>query len=277
MENLKETILTLEISDKSKKVYLSLLNRLGKNKFKFPVKSPEKQDYIQEFLGQFPKYSTKLDMLNVIIVIRNSKDLKTERLKELRKAYQKERISDNVEVMNKKGKELLTLEQFKEKMDQAFNKEQYDKYIINYLWSTYGVRSADVDVEIVKSKKAMIDKKQNYLYLGKAGVKYIRNNYKTISTYGEKTHAIEDDKFIKSVKQLGLGNVLSKGQIGNALRKLMIDSHNESDVFKLIIDDAYDKEDTERINQLSDTRGTNISTVKSFYNVNASQDIIREL
>jgi len=45
----------------------------------------------------------------------------------------------------------------------------------------------------------------------------------------------------------------------------------------MLIDDAYDKEDTERINQLSESRGTNITTIRNFYNVNKGNEIIREL
>lgn len=277
MEELKNIINDLEVSDKSKKVYLSLLNRMGKHKFKFPLKNPEKQDYIQEFLEQFPKYSTKLDMLNLIIVLRNAKDLKTDKLKELRKTFQKNRINNNVETMNQKAKELLTLEQFKQKMNEAYDKEQYEKYIINYLWSNYGTRSKDVDVEIVKSKKAMTNPEQNYLHLGKSGVTWFRNNYKTSKTYGKKQHLIKEEKFVNAVKELGLGNVLSGGQIGNALRKLMISNQNESDIFKMLVDEAYDREDTERINELSESRGTNITTVRNFYNVNKGNEIIREI
>ena len=277
MEELKNMINELEVSNKSKKVYLSLLNRLGKNKFKFPMKTPEKQDYVKEFLEQFPKYSTKLDMLNLVIVLRNAKDLKTDKLKELRKTFQKNRINDNVETMNQKAKELLTLEQFKQKMDEAYDKEQYEKYIVNYLWSNYGTRSKDVDVEIVKSKKAMTDPQQNYLHLAKSGVTWFRNNYKTSKTYGKKQHLIKEEKFVNAVKELGLGKVLSGGQIGNALRKLMIEKMSEADVFKMLIDDAYDNEDTERINELSESRGTNITTIRNFYNVNKGNEIIREL
>jgi len=277
MEELKNMINDLEVSDKSKKVYLSLLNRMGKHKFKFPMKTPQKESYVQEFLEQFPKYSTKLDMLNLVIVLRNAKDLKTDKLKELRKTFQKNRINDNVETMNQKAKELLTLEQFKQKMDEAYDKEQYEKYIVNYLWSNYGTRSKDVDVEIVKSKKAMTDPEQNYLHLAKSGVTWFRNNYKTSKTYGKKQHLIKEEKFVNAVKELGLGNILSGGQIGNALRKLMIEKMSEADVFKMLIDDAYDNEDTERINELSESRGTNITTIRNFYNVNKGNEIIREL
>jgi hypothetical protein len=45
----------------------------------------------------------------------------------------------------------------------------------------------------------------------------------------------------------------------------------------MIIDDAYDKKDTERINELSKTRGSSIPTIKGNYNVNAEKEIIREL
>jgi len=277
MEELKNMINELDVSDKSKKVYLSLLNRMGKHKFKFPMKTPERSDYIEEFLREFPKYSTKLDLLNLVIVLRNAKDLKTDKLKELRKTFQKNRINDNVETMNQKGKELITLEQFKQKMDEAYDKEQYEKYIVNYLWSNYGTRSKDVDVEIVKSKKAMTDPQQNYLHLSKSGVTWFRNNYKTSKTYGKKQHLIKEEKFVNSVKEVGLGKVLSGGQIGNALRKLMIEKMSEADVFKMLIDDAYDKEDTERINELSESRGTNITTIRNFYNVNKGNEIIREI
>ncbi len=277
MEELKNMINELDVSDKSKKVYVSLLNRMGKHKFKFPMKTPERSDYIEEFLREFPKYSTKLDLLNLVIVLRNAKDLKTDKLKELRKTFQKNRINDNVETMNQKAKELLTLEQFKQKLNESYDKEQYEKYIVNYLWSNYGTRSKDVDVEIVKSKKAMTDQQQNYLHLAKSGVTWFRNNYKTSKTYGKKQHLIKEEKFVNAVKELGLGNILSGGQIGNALRKLMIENHNESDIFKLLIDHAYDNEDTERINELSETRGTNITTIRNFYNLNADKQIIREL
>ena len=54
MEELKQVDETLEVSDKSKKVYLSLVNRLGKLKFKFPLKKIEKESYVSEFLSQLP-------------------------------------------------------------------------------------------------------------------------------------------------------------------------------------------------------------------------------
>jgi len=51
----------------------------------------------------------------------------------------------------------------------------------------------------------------------------------------------------------------------------------EGDMFKMLIDSAYKKKDTEEINRLSESRGTAISTIKSNYNVNATPEIISKL
>ena len=83
MEELKKVEETLGVSDKSKKVYMSLVNRLGKFKFKFPLKEIEKEIYVSEFISQIPKESTRFDLLNHIIVIRNTRfsDKKNEGVK----------------------------------------------------------------------------------------------------------------------------------------------------------------------------------------------------
>jgi len=79
---------------------------------------------------------------------------------------------------------------------------------------------------------------------------------------------------VKSHKE---GKVLEGNQIGNALRKLMIKKMSEADVFKMLIDNSYYKEDTEKINELSKFRGTNIETILNFYNVNKKKEVIREM
>ena len=65
--------------------------------------------------------------------------------------------------------------------------------------------------------------------------------------------------------------------MNNQLKKLLINKMNEARVFKMIIDEAYDDKDTERINELSKSRGTSIATIKSFYNVNMEHEIIKQL
>jgi hypothetical protein len=61
------------------------------------------------------------------------------------------------------------------------------------------------------------------------------------------------------------------------MRKLLIGKMNEARIFKMLIDDAYEKKNTEEINRLSKSRGTSINTIKSFYNINAEEEVIKEL
>ena len=78
--DLKELINEKEISESSKKVYLSLLKRMEKAKFKPPMKANEKLTYVKEHVSSFENPNTRLDMLNLIIVLRNIKELSVDKL-----------------------------------------------------------------------------------------------------------------------------------------------------------------------------------------------------
>jgi len=275
MDTYVQLIKDKDIGEKSKKVYISILSRLIKDGFKFPVKKVEKQAYVKEFLTKYDKPATRLDLLNVIIILRTELKLPTDKLKELRSVIRADRQTKNIKTMNDLGDKLPTLPEFETKMGEAFDKEEYRKYIVNYMMKEYGVRNMDVDVFVVK-KKGDVEEGKNYLVIQPKKVIYIRDSYKTHKKYGRQEHTITDDRFIKAVKKVGQGRLLV-GTLQNALRKLQIDKLKESDVFKMIIDDAYDKKDTERINELSKTRGSSIPTIKGNYNVNAEAEIIREL
>ena len=45
----------------------------------------------------------------------------------------------------------------------------------------------------------------------------------------------------------------------------------------MLIADAFQREDTERINELSKTRGSDLKTIKENYHVNATDEIIKEI
>ena len=85
----------------------------------------EKENYASEFLSQFPKEPTRLDLLNLIRVIRNKKELETKRLKELRSTIQKERVTNNVGTMKGEGKKLETNESLNQQLDQAYETKQW--------------------------------------------------------------------------------------------------------------------------------------------------------
>lgn len=275
-----ETTLELkEFSPKTKTVYLSIIKRLQKLKFKMPMTKNERLAYIKEFFteNELTKASTRLDLLNLIIVLRTIKELPTIKLKEYRSDLSKERLVNQVGKMNSLKEDLMTLPEFNSQLMKAFEDGHFAKFIVGYMMSQYGVRNADCNVIIVKSKKDATDPDKNYLILSKGKVTWIRNNYKTRKTFGVQTHEINDKEFVKAVKKQGVGPLFTEGQLSNAIRKLLIGGMTESKVFKMLIDDAYDKKDTVRINELSKSRGTSISTIRGFYNINAEHEIITEL
>ena len=71
-------------SPNTERVYASIIKRLGKLDFKFPDKKIEKLDYLKEFFekNKLEKASTRLDILNVIIVLRGIEELPVDKLKE---------------------------------------------------------------------------------------------------------------------------------------------------------------------------------------------------
>lgn len=267
------------ITAKTKTNYHNLLKRLDKKEFRFPLGKKENDSYVNDFLNEnYPKIQSRLDLLNIVIKLRGQAGLEVEKLKKLRSEYTKQRNLNNIDDIKELKKELLTYDEFKNKLDEAFNKKEYIKYIINYLMLIYGVRNQDLDLIIGPAT----DDNKNYLTIKPGKILYTRNQYKTANTYGKQTHEITDTKFIKAVKALNkeLGEdkkLFNNKQIANDIKKYQINKHSESDIFKLIIDHYYQKEDTEAINKLSESRGTSINTIKSFYNINSKVPIIREL
>jgi hypothetical protein len=271
--DIEKIIQEKEISDSSKKVYLSLLKRLQKQKIKIPTKANEKINYVKEHISTYDNPNTRLDMLNLIIVIRNVLELSVEKLKEYRSELKQQQKAKQVSKMNEAGEKLMSYVEFTKALSEAYLKDEWKKYVVNYLMMKYGVRNKDLNLSIVKTKKEMTDG-NNYLLLKKDKVIYVRDDYKTKRTYGKKTHEIHDNIFHECVKKAGVGKLIPEGQISNGLRKLYLNKMGEAKVFKMMIDHYYEKDDSASIKRLAADRGTSLSVVQGFYNVNAEDDPI---
>lgn len=268
-----------DFSEKTNKVYVSVIKRLLKLGFKFPKGKSEKVDYIKEFFLQnkIEKASSRLDLLNIVIVLRTIEELPTDKLKQYRSELSKERLTNQVKKLNDVKETLMGIDEFTKELMKAYEAGEYKKFIVGYVMLTFGTRNLDIDATIVKSKKEATDPDKNYLILSKGKVTWVRNKYKTAKTFGVQTHEIKDAEFVNAVKKVGPGPLFAEGQLSNAIRKLLINGMNEARVFKMIIDAAYDKKDTVRINELSKSRGTSINTIRNFYDINAEDEIIKEL
>lgn len=268
-----------QFSEATKKVYVGIIKRLKNLKFKFPSKKLERVDYIKKLFADnsIDKASSRLDLLNVIIILRMIEGLPVNKLKLYRAELFSERLTNNVSKMSAVKDTLMSKTDFEMELLKALGTGQYKKFIVNYLMLAYGTRNMDVDVKIIKAKKDMTDDKQNYLRLMPKKVIWYRNNYKTFKTYKPQVHEITDSEFIRVVKKQGVGHLFETDKFAYQLKKELINGMNEARIFKMLVDDAYEKKDTIEINRLSKNRGTSIQTIKSFYDVNGEIQIIKEL
>ena len=285
METYKKLINEMSnIKDSTKYNYSKLLDRLIKANFNFTyIKMDEENpDGIAKFLDDnFKTPTQKLDILKIIMVLRIQLNKPADKLRILRTKYNIVRTTTQQTNTDKKDN-LMKYEEFIKKIDELYKNKKYLQYILNYLILNYGVRNTDLLI-FLDNKPKNDDK--NYLSIIKNKVYYIRNNYKNIKSYGTQQHIIDDKNFKKALKELK--REIKKGytifnkpldeikQINNTLKRYLILS--EGDAFKMLINHYYQLKDTVKINELSQTRGTDLNTVSNYYNLNYEPPIIRQV
>jgi hypothetical protein len=266
---------TLNVQEKTKTGYKQRVRRIEKSGFIIPLDDDENIDKVKEYIDTIDKCNSKMDLLNIMIVLRKKLEKPITEITKLRDDIRKLTLLNNVETMNKRRELVTDYDTFLLELNKAYEQKQYNKFIINFLWFNYGVRNEDVNVTIVTKLKDTNDT-DNFLVLQKDKVKYIRNKYKTFSTYGQKKIDIVDINFVNACKKVK-GKLLDTTLVGNALKKYQILNMTERDIFNIIIDKFYKDKDTLKINELSSYRGTSINNIKAYYDMNATEEIIREL
>jgi hypothetical protein len=176
--------------------------------------------------------------------------------------------------------ELPPLEDLYEYLEQLYNEKKYEQYIINYLLINFGVRNKDLDCFITNNSKVLDDEfygELNILLVKGNWVSWIRNNYKTYKTYGQKIISITDIKFYDSVKKLpnnswllnNKGTRISESAIGKHIQRRTYQDLSEGEIFKIIVKDITTggKNVLTKLNEISNSRGTDIKTIKSYYDL----------
>jgi len=176
--------------------------------------------------------------------------------------------------------ELPPLEDLYEYLEQLYNEKKYEQYIINYLLINFGVRNKDLDCFITNNSKILDDEfyaELNILMVKGSSVKWIRNNYKTYKTYGQKINVITDINFYDSIKKLpnnswllnNKGNHISESAIGKHIQRRTYQDLSEGEIFKIIVKyiTTGGKNVLTKLNEISNSRGTDIKTIKSYYDL----------
>ena len=217
--------------------------------------------------------SSKLALLNVAIVIKQTHELKTDELIKFRDTG-REKLSEQIATKNiELNEELPSLKELNTFMNELYKEKDYDAYLVNYLLINFGVRNMDLDL-IITIDKEDVRPGDNYLLVQKSTIKYIRYNYKTAETYGAKVNTIRSQKVMRACLEL-LGNEpnalllarkngkrIADNSLNNAVSSKTFDGIGESKYFKIIVRDSG-----KSVAILSKNRGTGVATISSNYDV----------
>jgi len=216
----------------------------------------------------------KSNLLSLTLVIKEGLKLDTDKLKEAI-TENHENVKSYTLLKNEGLKETLpSLKQLQDYENNLFKNEKWRPYIMNYLMMELGVRNKDLNIEF-GNDKTEIEPKKNYLIMNKNHVTYIRGDYKTQDTYGDKKDFITTKKFITAVKNvmdtendgryllsLGGNKPIAESSLNKFVSKNTLDGIGQSKIYKVMINSK--KTDKEEI---AATRGTSQQTTSEHYDI----------
>ena len=296
IKDFKEQVLEQK-SISTKKIYLNNYNTMIRLLNK-PLVASTELEMIDIINSMDNKPSTKRQLMNFLIVYLNwfndTSSLPKEEhfnvgiIKEARDAVWK--MEEKSLTQRKKitlDKIPAKITQLKNYLKDVYEKEEWLKYIINYLLINYHVRNQDLNLMIVVGLHYhQLNPNDNYLNIKNNGVEYIRNNYKTHRIYGTKTYTIRDKKFINAVNQYImyfknkyptmnsfplLQRNLSRLQddsIAKAIQRATFKNLTESQYNDVIVTSIKDFKDIGKLKKIGERRGTDIKTLIKYYNLN---------
>ena len=161
-------------------------------------------------------------------------------------------------------------------IDSLFESNNWTDYVINYLLVNFQVRNKDLLFDIVLKKKDMVDATKNYMWWNRSLKKivYIRNNYKTVGTYGVKENIITDPNFILAIKRIlahqkanDLAGVFipNESQLGYYICKASFNKICEGKTVKIVIN--HFRNNIDKLKEISNNRGTSVDTLLSNYDI----------
>lgn len=258
--------------------YKSIVSILGKSILE--ATEQEIINAIHQLAGG--NYSSEFTYINLPIMIRVYNDLEVDLLLQRREDLKGLRDFHTATSKVSKQEALPEMKLIQDYIKELFKNKLYKKYIVNYLIANYGVRNKDANVFIVSSAKEAKDESQNYLIVKKNEVEWRINDYKTLATYGPKKIIIKAKAFMEAINALPLNTYLLTGTstklnetgLGTTIKRMLYNNLTEGDIFKIILNDINTKQNTTQYLQYySKTRGTNLETIMSYYDVSKKINI----
>jgi hypothetical protein len=237
------------------------------------------EDKIIELVNnEVDNINTIQSLLNIAVLIKKMKNMKFEKIQAERKKNIN-KVELHTKNQNDKKKQIYpSLQELKDYTEYLFNNSKWTDYIINYLLLNHYVRNKDLDFIITLRKKDTTDKEKNYIWLDNRYKKavYIRRDYKTADTYGEKQSVIKDEKFITALRRILSHQkhkenegvfIPNENALGYYIQKATFQELGEGNYLKIIINHHLQNENPHILKEISKERGTDIQTLISNYSV----------
>jgi hypothetical protein len=273
MKQAYDYINTLEVSKSSKTVYAASIKKC--EQLGLDIFAPE-DELISAFKStNFERDHTQINILKICIPFRRFIELPSEELNEYRYEIIKEHKS-KVSDSNWKflSSDMPKLNQLIEFCEQLFDENKYVAAIVNFLLIFYNTRNLDLSLLITKSRD-IVDDLDNYLFIEKDKVTYIRNNYKTSKTFNKKVSEITYPPFIKACEKLlgqkesvplirkRNGDRIDDRGIATYIMPMTYKKIGQANYFKIAVKEASRNE----ILRLEKNRGTSANTILNTYDV----------
>jgi hypothetical protein len=223
----------------------------------FSIDSEE--DKTIEHLKTYAVGSKRQTMVSTISKYRTYKQLPNDNIRQLLVEAVKDTIKIND--TNNQARDIPSISVFRRMMKDYFIKKDFASCAILYLLLTFNIRNADLMVNIVTKKPT--DNTKNYLLLNPTSVVYIRNDYKTFKTYGQKKHRIVNKMFVECIQTL---STLIDKDFNNITRviKKITGGYTEADLMKRSV---FEAKGLRAYKKISDNRGTSLQVMADSYNI----------
>lgn len=225
-----------------------------------------------------PAKSTKAQTLKAVCSYRNYKNLSNTKLVKMYGDVNTEAKQDAKERNEKLNETLPTLKEHNEWVNSLYDLTDLGKiraYVINKLIMNCYVRNKDLVAKII-TKAGQLKKvadNENYIHIQKNKVNFVRRDYKTAKTYGEKENddcvgKNEKTKFVKALRAIlslsGDNKLLP--DVGN-LADYVIRQTNNLGETKLLKMSLKAKNTLGDASKIGEKRGTALPTLQENYNL----------
>jgi hypothetical protein len=220
--------------------------------------------------------SGKAQVLKAVIALRKTKGLDTMTLIEVYDDVNKEAKVRAVETKQDGDDSLPPFLTYNKQVNDLYDTNEPEKirqYLINKLLISSNCRNLDLVATIIKTKKeySTMERNKNYIYVNRNRVEFIRNNYKTASTYGTKRTILNDAKIANSARIVFQHdpdhNLIPRNYWEKNLSRYVMNMTfklGETNIMKMYLKHFNSLSQAKKI---SDNRGTALETLEENYNI----------